>query len=267
MDVLEKHRARCPAIALPQLDTVDAVDRKEQRPVHVHKFGKVGTVSVREVLHADLTLTGAARYALPQTFTVFGQKFVPDSWAFSQTVFSSILWVENGETNKVQRRVPGGLDVAFSVLGNDQLVPELVAMMKGQFDNRDRPHAQEFRDGLPYQHNLAAVRAVMDQHTPGAWDSNIYMSWLACLRELSAPTAGAKYPETMRTRAWAMKTFNTQLASCKLPFLLAPLVEPFAWRDRVGRADRCHRLVRSFIGAHVAGHGRRQAVRALTPSS
>jgi hypothetical protein len=53
----------------------------------------------------------------------------------------------------------------------------------------------------------------MDQHTPSAWDSNIYMSWLACLRELSTPTTDAKYPEAMRTRAWAMKTLNTQLAS------------------------------------------------------
>lgn len=156
---------------------------------------------------------GAARYALPRTFTVFGQKFVPDSWAMSQVVFSSILWVENGVTSKVYRRVPGALDVAFSVLGNDQVVPELVAQMKGIFQDPDRPHARVFRDGRPYQHNLAAVRAVMDQQTPETWDSSIYMDWLACLRELSSPTTDAKYPEAMRTRAWAMKTLNTQLAS------------------------------------------------------
>jgi len=59
-------------------------------------------------------LGGAARYALPRSFTVLGQKFVPDSWAFSQTVYDSILWVENGVTNKVQRRVPGALDAAFA---------------------------------------------------------------------------------------------------------------------------------------------------------
>jgi hypothetical protein len=39
------------------------------------------------------------------------------------------------------------------------------------------------------------------------------MSWLACLRDLSAPTTDTKYPEAMRTRTWAMKTLNTQLAS------------------------------------------------------
>jgi hypothetical protein len=158
-------------------------------------------------------LGGAARYALPQTFTVFGQKFVPDSWVFSQTVYDSILWAQNGETNKVKRRVPGALDAAFAVLGNDQIVPELVAQMKGTFPDTNRPHAMQWRDGKPYQHNLAAARAVMDQQTPDAWDSNMYMSWLGSLRELSAPTTDAKYPEAMRTRAWAMKTLNTQLAS------------------------------------------------------
>src|SRR5262249_11831919 len=124
-----------------------------------------------------------------------------------------ILWVTNGVTNKVERRVASALDVAFSVLGNDQIVPELVAQMKGAFPDSERPHALKFRDGLPYQHNLAAVRAVMDQQAPSAWESNLYLSWLACLRELSEPTTSGLFPESMRTKAWAMKTLNTQLAS------------------------------------------------------
>jgi hypothetical protein len=127
--------------------------------------GELGLQNIRSDWFQQ-PLTGPVRYALPQTFTVFGQKFVPDSWAFSQTVFSSILWVENGQTNKVQRRVPGALDVAFAVLGNDQVVPELVTQMKGTFPTQDRPHAAVFRDGLPYQHNLAAVRAVMTGRVP-----------------------------------------------------------------------------------------------------
>ena len=152
-------------------------------------------------------------YALPRTFTVFGQKFVPDSWALSQTVFNNIEWVESGRTNLVQRRVPGALDVAFAVLGNSQVVPELVTQMQGSFADTNRPHALRFRDGYPYQHNLAAVRTVLDSQTAEAWDGNIYVDWLACLRELSSPTTDALFPEAMLTRAWAMKTLNTQLAS------------------------------------------------------
>jgi hypothetical protein len=174
--------------------------------------GQLGVQNIRSDWFAQ-PLSGPDRYALPRTFTVFGQKFVPDSWAFSQTVFSSILWAEDGRTNKVLRRVPGALDMAFSVLGNNQVVPDLVSRIQKTIADTNRPHAMAFRDGMPYQHNLAAVRTVMDQQTPSAWESNIYMSWLACLRALSAPTTHAQYPEAMRTRAWAMKTLNTQLAS------------------------------------------------------
>jgi hypothetical protein len=174
--------------------------------------GELGLQNIRSDWFAQ-PLGDCARYALPRSFTVFGQKFVPDSWVFSQVVYSSIEWAENGCTTFVPRRVPGALDVAFAVLANDQVVPELVAQMQGTFHDPDRPHALAFRDGLRYQHNLAAVRAVMDQQTPEAWEQNIYMQWLWCLRALSAPTTGALYPEAMRTRAWAMKTLNTQLAS------------------------------------------------------
>lgn len=174
--------------------------------------GELGVQNIRSDWFCQ-PLGGGATYALPRTFTVFGQKFVPDSWAFSQTVYSSIKWVKDGVTNKVPRRIPGALDVAFSMLANDQVVPELVAQMNRTFTDPERPHALAFRDGYAYQHNLAAVRAVMDQQTPEAWASNIYMQWLWCLRALSEPTTSAFYPEAMRTRAWAMKTLNTQLAS------------------------------------------------------
>jgi hypothetical protein len=106
----------------------------------------------------------------------------------------------------VQRRVPSGLDVAFAAFGNDQVVPELARRMAD-------PAGRRFRDGLNYQHNLAAMRRVIDSQVPAAWHENLYTGWLACLRELSAPTTDARYPEVMRTRAWAMKTLNTQLAS------------------------------------------------------
>ncbi len=70
-----------------------------------------------------------------------------------------------------------------------------------------------WRDGYPYQHNLAAVRRVIDAQAASAWTNNIYNYWLACLRELSTPTTDPEYPDAMRTPAWAMKTLNTQLAS------------------------------------------------------
>ena len=149
---------------------------------------------------------------LPRSFTLCGQKFVMDSWAFSQTVFDRVLWTPDYGTNimsgKVNHRKPSCLDAAFAVLGNNQVVPELVARMTNE-------NGVPFRDGphLPYQHNLLAVRDAVEQQDPGVWTDNIYNGWLGALRALSAPTTDGIYPESMRTRAWAMKTLETQLAS------------------------------------------------------
>jgi hypothetical protein len=145
---------------------------------------------------------GRDQVVLPRSFTVLGQKFLLDSWVLSKVVFDDILW----DGAKVQRRIPSGLDVAFAVFGNDQVVPELTTRIKDRSGHK-------FRDGLPYQHNLAALRNVLDTPAAGAWEDSLYLHWLACLRELSVPTTSDKYPEAMRTRAWAMKSVNTQLAS------------------------------------------------------
>ena len=56
----------------------------------------------------------------------------------------------------VRRRLPYSLDVAFAVLGNNQIVPELAA-------NMTRTEGVPFRDGFPYQRNLAAVRLAPSQ--------------------------------------------------------------------------------------------------------
>jgi Protein of unknown function (DUF3160) len=101
--------------------------------------------------------------------------------------------------------VPSCLDVAFAALGNDQVVPLLVERMTRG--------THKWRDQFNYQHNLVATRNVIDAQQASAWDENLYMGWLATLRELSKPTTDSKYPETLRTRAWAMKSLNTQLAS------------------------------------------------------
>ena len=161
---------------------------------------KIGFQNIRS--HYYVSPFGSEKIKLPRSFTILGQKFVVDSWVTSKVVFDDIEL----DGKKVPRRVPSCLDIAFAALGNDQVVPELVARIT---DNKGR----KFRDGLNYQHNLAAVRDVITEQNPAVWEENIYMSWLATLRELSTPTTDPKYPEAMRTRASAMKTLNTQLAS------------------------------------------------------
>jgi hypothetical protein len=166
----------------------------------------------RQNVHSDYFYSplGPEQVRLPRSFTVCGQKFTFDSWAMSQVVFDRILWEPNdGITiidGKVIRRKPSCLDVAYSVFGNDAVVPEIVERIQDQ-------NGVPFRDGRPYHHNLLAVRKTFDALQPGAWHENIYTAWLAAIRALSEPTTGPQFPEAMRTRAWAMKSLNTQLAS------------------------------------------------------
>jgi hypothetical protein len=139
---------------------------------------------------------------LPRSFTFMGQKFILDAWALSRVVFDNIFWDEK----PVMRRIPSSLDIAFSVLGNNAVVPQLVERMTNT-------QGREFRDGLNYQHNLAAVRTVIDNLPEAIWEESIYTNWLATLRALSSTSTDPRYPQAMRTWSWAMKTVNTQLAS------------------------------------------------------
>jgi hypothetical protein len=169
--------------------------------------GQLGFQSIASGYHFASPF-GKEEVKLPRSFGVMGQRFILDSWCLSKCVFSRIKW--DGEL--VGRRVPSALDVAFGVLGNDHIVPEIAARIARTnltiADGRDY-----WRDGYPYQHNLSAVRNVVDKQNASAWTNSIYGHWLACLRELSAATTGPEYPQVMRTRAWAMKDLNTQLAS------------------------------------------------------
>ncbi|MEM7387224.1 MAG: DUF3160 domain-containing protein, partial [Verrucomicrobiota bacterium] len=166
-----------------------------------------GQVGVQAIMsHYYAKPFGGPQIVMPRSFTFFGQRFVIDSWALSNVVYDRVLWPENGRLTKVNRRIPSGLDVAYTVLGNDSTAPLLAARMQNR-------NGVAFRDGYPYQHHLRALRRTVDQQEASAWNSDIYHGWMKALRMLSSPTTSDAYPAPMRTEAWAMKTLNTQLAS------------------------------------------------------
>jgi hypothetical protein len=173
---------------------------------HRIEQGELGVQNVRgDAFGAKL---GHSNLSLPRCFAFMGQRFVLDSWAISKVVSPAIRWVDT-----VNRRVASGLDVAFAVLQNDQVVPDILERITNSSARTSTNHTIRWRDGYLYQHNLAAARNIVDQQSPEAWESNIYISWLAALRALSMSTTGANFPEPLRTHAWAMKTLNTQMAS------------------------------------------------------
>ncbi len=137
---------------------------------------------------------------LPRSLTFLGQRFTIDSWVTEMTTHDNI------DTRRDNFRfIPSALDTAFAVLGNNQVVPELAARMGNS--------GLQWRDGIEYQQLLASSREVLDKQTESAWQSSISNHWLYTLRALSEPTTAAPYPEAMRTKAWASKTLDTQLAS------------------------------------------------------
>jgi hypothetical protein len=190
--VLSKAKIESPA-DVKDLGTLEAIQKEIES-------GKLGLQHIRS--DGYVSPFGPEKAQLPRSFTVMGQKFVMDSWVTAKIVYDEILW--KGE--KVPRRIPSALDVAFAAFANDQAVPALVERMNDK-------SGRKFRDGLNYQHQLAAVRNVIDAQDKAVWEENLYTHWLGCLRELSKPTTDDKYPEAMRTQAWAMKSLNTQLAS------------------------------------------------------
>lgn len=158
----------------------------------------------------------------PRRFSVAGEAYLADSYALSQCVYPNV--VVKGQ--QVVRRIPSCLEVVFAVLGNDGATPYLV--------ERGRPHPQsvrhssdqeiedllrpgsdrdpleKFRDGLPFQSNLAALRLAFDTGRPP--DNTLTSLWLAALTELSKPP-DPRSPSAMKTAAWADRLLNTQCAS------------------------------------------------------
>jgi hypothetical protein len=163
--------------------------------------GRGGAQEIRGDLY-ESPLPSTQQMELPRSFTFLGQRFALDSWALTKVVVDDILW----DNQKVTRRIPSALDMAFSTLDNRSIVPILTARMENS-------RGRAYRDGLNYQHNLAAVHEVVQRQPAARWEENLYTSWLGALRALSQPMTDSKYPQAMRTKAWAMKTLNTQLAS------------------------------------------------------
>ena len=153
------------------------------------------------ISHGFYASPGNESFKLPRSFALFGQRFVMDSWALSNLVFKSISW--NGQA--VRRRLPSGLDVAFSVFGNAAAAPILADRIR----NVD---GVPFRDGYPIQHHLGTLHDVFNEGGIQGWGDNIYTSWIHTLKQWGQAHDDS-IPEVFRTREWGKKTMSSQLAS------------------------------------------------------
>lgn len=198
------------AAGIRSLDSIQSVDtiRDLQRRIAEKDLG--AQLIVGDVYFSPC---GSEQLQLPRAFVFTGQRFNPDGWVLGNVIADRILWNEDIPgfmiDGKVMRRFASALDMAYAVLGNRHTGPEIAQRMLASESRRN------FRDGLPYAHNLIALARTFERIPEPAWDESIYTRWLAALRQISAPNIAAdtRFPEAMRTRAWAMRLLNTQLAS------------------------------------------------------
>ena len=129
---------------------------------------------------------------LPVSFKLMGQRFILDSYIFSQLVYDRIIF----QDNKIWRPMPDPLDAMF-VLGNDDalyLLNDELATFK-------------------YGSQLAALRYLADSYDDEFWGNSTYNLWLNSIRALNPKLASGYQPFFMRTAAWHQEKLNTQLAS------------------------------------------------------
>jgi hypothetical protein len=123
---------------------------------------------------------------LPKSFSFTGQRYTPDSHAFSDLVDDRVPG----------RFLPDPLDVAYTVLGNPDAKPLLV------------------RDGARsrYASALEDVRSRIETQEPALWESSLYTFWLSGIAALS-PASDVHLPPSIAPQPWGRRILSSQLAS------------------------------------------------------
>jgi len=125
-------------------------------------------------------------------FLFLGQRFIIDSYIFSQVVYDRIKY----NNSFIKRMLPNSLDVLFA-LGNDAA---------GQL-------LQKELEQYHYSTNLASLRYLTDAYSDDFWKSSMYNAWLQSIRALNPPSERSSLPQFMQTAAYWQSKMNTQLAS------------------------------------------------------
>lgn len=129
---------------------------------------------------------------LPVSYRFLGQKFLIDSYVFSEVVYDRVY--KDGV--EVKRMMPDPLDAMF-VLGNDNALPLL------------ENELQTYH----YAYKLEELRYLTDSYDEDFWQQSLYNNWLNAIRELNPRHVHSTVPYFMKTTDWQLKQLNTQLSS------------------------------------------------------
>ncbi len=129
---------------------------------------------------------------LPVSFKLLGQKFLVDSYVFSEVVYDRIIY--NG--TKIWRPLPDPLD-AMAALGNE----DALALLENELDQ------------YKYAANMAGLKYLIDAYDDDFWEQSLYNAWLGSIRSLNPLSSSTGLPFFMQTTAWHHEKLNTQLTS------------------------------------------------------
>lgn len=192
-------------LKLAQAPTSEEISNIDQL-IEVQNKINNGELGIQEIIAHPYVFPSNGKRSLPRSFTVFGQKFVVDSWAMGKSVFPNVYSQDQENPRTLPRRIPSGLDIAFGVLGNNHAAPILVDRILNE-------NGMDFRDGYPIHPNLAAIRETVDGFNSDTWTANIYNGWLGKIRSLSNLPRSGNIPAVFHSSNWARKVLNTQLGS------------------------------------------------------
>lgn len=129
---------------------------------------------------------------LPVSYRLLGQKFLIDSYVFSEVVYDRVYH----KGLEVHRMMPDPLDAMF-VLGNENALQLL------------EPELEKYH----YAYKLEELRYLTDSYDPVFWQQSLYNTWLNAIRELNPKEDDSGLPYFMKTTEWQLEKLNTQLSS------------------------------------------------------
>jgi hypothetical protein len=129
---------------------------------------------------------------LPVSFKLLGQKFLIDSYVFSEVVYDRIEF----DGQKVWRPLPDPLDM-ISVFGNE----DAMALMKDEMKT------------YKYAYKISQLKYLVDSYDDDFWTQSLYNTWLSGLIKLNPLPSASELPYFMQTTAWHHEKLNTQLTS------------------------------------------------------
>jgi hypothetical protein len=154
--------------------------------------------------------------ALTSGFRLMGQRFIPDSYLFSEIVSPYVGMYSGKNCDKSftccltgggpARCFPRGLDV-MAILGSNRAMELLKELGDTEYEGVDGKGNK-----ISWETQFNKLKSEFDKFKIEDWQKNLYWSWLYSLKAL-LKEFGPGYPTFMQTKAWQDKELTTALAS------------------------------------------------------